>query len=86
LGIQTDQYITHTALGHMEIVQRRDAATLLPVIQVHAAPDTEIHYSEWAAYNRVAVLPNVSTHLAVDDTYHFVDPTAGVHTHTHTKC
>ena len=41
----------------MEIAQRRYAATLLPVIQVHVAPDTEIHCDEWAAYNRVAALP-----------------------------
>ena len=48
-----------------------------------AEADSQTAVDEWAAYNRVAALPNVSTHLVVDDTYHFVDPTAGAHTHTH---
>ena len=50
-----------------------------------AEADSQTAVDEWAAYNRVAALPNVSTHLVVDDTYHFVDPTAGAHTHTHTQ-
>ena len=50
----------------MEIVQRRDAATLLPIIQAHVAPGTVIHSDEWAAYNRVGNLPNVSSHSVVN--------------------
>ena len=46
----------------MEIVQRRDAATLLPVTQAHVAPGTIIHSDEWAAYHQVAQLPHVSSH------------------------
>ena len=49
----------------MEIVQRQDAATLLPIIQAHVAPGTEIHSNEWAAYNSVAGLSNVGTHSVV---------------------
>ena len=70
------------ALGYMEIVPRRDAATLLPIIQAHVAPGTVTHSDVWAAlpYNRVASLPNVSSHRTVNHTYNFVDPTTGVHT------
>ena len=42
----------------MEIVQRRDAATLLPIINSHIAPGTEVWSDDWRAYNEVAALPN----------------------------
>ena len=48
------------ALGYMEVVARRDAATLLPIINAHTAPGTIVHSDEWAAYRSVQNLPNVS--------------------------
>ena len=72
---------SHTpALGYMEVVDRRDAATLLPIIQAHTALGTIIHSEEWSSYRRVASLPNVAAHGAVNHSLHFVDPTTGVHT------
>ena len=72
---------SHTpALGYMEIVARRDAATLLPIIQAHVAPGTEIHSDQWAAYRQVSSLPNVGAHSVVNHTYDFVDPVTGTHT------
>jgi hypothetical protein len=68
------------ALGYMEVVSRRDAATLLPIIMAHTAPGTIIHSDEWAAYRRVQSLPNVAGHGVVNHSRHFVDPTTGVHT------
>ena len=62
------------ALGIMEMVPRRDAATLLPIIQRHVRPGTIIWSDEWAAYRRVQQLPSVSTHN------HSLDPVTGVHT------
>ena len=72
---------SHTpALGYMELVQRRDAATLLPIITAHTAPGTIIHSDEWAAYRRVQGLPTVAAHGVVNHSLHFVEPTTGVHT------
>ena len=68
------------ALGYMEIVQRRDAATLLPIIPAHTAPGTIIHSGEWSAYNQVSSLPTVSSHSTVNHSLHFVDPVTGTHT------
>ena len=74
---------THTpALGYMELVPKRDAATLLPITQQHVLPGTIIWSDEWAAYNRVAVLPGVAGHEVVNHSLHFVDPTTGVNTQT----
>ena len=44
----------HPATGYMEIVTRRDAATLLPIIHNVARPGTIIHSDEWRAYMNVS--------------------------------
>ena len=73
---------SHTpALGYMQVVPSRDAATLLPIIRSHVHPGTIIHSDEWAAYRRVSSIPSVSAHHTVNHSLHFVDPTCGVHTH-----
>ena len=53
------------ALGYMEVVHQRDVATLLPIILAHVAPGTEVHSDQWAAYNQVCSLSNVSTYNTV---------------------
>ena len=64
----------------MEIVQSRDAATLLPIIQAHTAPGTVVQSDEWAAYQHVQQLGNIAVHHTVNHSLHFVDPVSGVHT------
>ena len=77
---------SHTpALGYMEIIPDKSAATLLPIIQAHTAPGTTIHSDEWRAYSRVGTLPPVASHLTVNHSLHFVDPATGVHTQ-HIEC
>ena len=66
----------------MELVPRRDANTLLPIIQAHVQPGTTIYSDEWRAYSQVQRLrlQNVSSHATVNHSLHFVDPSTGVHT------
>ena len=73
--------ISHTpALGYMEVVPRRDAATLLPIIQQHVHPGTVVHSDEWAAYRQVQQLPPVTHHATVNHSLTFIDPITGTHT------
>ena len=67
------------ALGYMEIVQDRQAATLLPIIQQHVQRGTVIHSDQWSSYSQVSTLPNVQQHETVNHSMEFVSPT-GIHT------
>ena len=68
-------------LGFMQIVPDRTAATLLPILQQHVAPGSVVHSDQWASYNQVGNLPNVSAHGTVNHSMEFVSP-SGVHTQT----
>ena len=68
------------ALGVMQVVAQRDAATLLPLVQQYTKRNTEVWSDEWRAYNNVGSLANVSRHQTVNHSLHFKDPVTGVHT------
>ena len=73
--------ISHSpALGYMQSVPRRDASSLLPIIQQHVAPGTIIHSDQWRAYSHVSSQPNVASHHTVNHSIAFVDSVTGVHT------
>ena len=68
-------YDVATKVGFMVPVDRRDAATLLPIIQQYIAPGTTIISDLWAAYNTIGTLGY--QHLTVNHSLNFVDPTTG---------
>lgn len=68
------------ARGYFQVVDRRNTATLLPIIQRCLLPGTEVHSDDWAAYRRLQLLPNVNRHRVVVHAHNFVDPQTGVHT------
>ena len=43
------------------LVERRDAATLLPIINQYIRPVSTIHNDQWLAYNSIAIGPNQCT-------------------------
>lgn len=60
-------------------VPDRTAATLLPLIQSHIRPGTTIVSDLWRAYGGIGNIPGF-THLTVNHSVNFVDPTTGAHT------
>lgn len=63
-------------------VPKRDAATLLPIIQQYIHPGTTIMSDKWAAYNRIDQLPELYEHYTVNHSENFVDSDTGAHTQT----
>lgn len=61
-------------------VEKRNAATLLPIIQQFILPGTIILSDQWAAYNMISSCPDGYEHKTVNHSLHFVDPDTHVHT------
>ena len=60
------------AIGYMEIVEQRNAATLLPIIQSVARPGSIIHSDQWRAYRGIQGMG--FAHKTVIHSVNFVEP------------
>ena len=60
--------------------KKRDAATLLPLINRWILPGSVVYTDEWAAHNGLTAA--AYTHHSANNSIQFVDPATGVHTNT----
>ena len=64
---------------YLQLVRRRNTATLLPIIWQKVSPGTIVHTDQWAAYNGIQRDLGLN-HQTVNHSVNFVDATSGVHT------
>ena len=69
---------TSPAIGYMELVDTRDAETLLPIINSVVEPGSIVHTDEWRAYR--GIMRMGMEHKTVNHSGNFVEPESGVHT------
>ena len=77
LGLFDTQYVP--ARPYLQLVRRRNAATLLPIIQRKVQPGSLVYTDQWAAYRRMQRVLGFN-HQTVNHSVNFVDPVTGVHT------
>ena len=63
-------------------VERRNSATLLPLIRNHIHPGTTIISDCWSAYGGIEAMGELYEHFTVNHSQNFIDPTTGAHTNT----
>lgn len=66
--------------GFLVAVDRRDANTLLPILQQYVLPGSNVVSDLWRAYNTIGNLGY--NHLTVNHSVNFVDPVTLAHTNT----
>lgn len=67
------------AVGYMEVVERRNAETLLPIINRVVRAGSTIHSDEWAAYSSISSRLGFE-HSVVNHSLNFVTPRTLTHT------
>jgi transposase-like protein len=72
---------TQERLLFAEVVQRRDANTLMEVLSRHIAAGSIVHTDLWRGYWQMDTLLNVE-HRTVNHSQNFVNPVDGTHTNT----
>jgi len=65
------------SIGYMEIVEKQDAATLIPIIQKVVLPSSTIHSNEWESYR--SLQSQNYEHKSVNHSITFVDKKTGIH-------
>lgn len=73
---------TRPSRGYYEVVEKRNRATLLPILPKCLQPGSEVHTDDWGAYDNLEQhLPHlVLRHRIVVHADNFVDPATGIHT------
>jgi hypothetical protein len=67
----------------LEVVDRRDASTLIPLIKKYIRPGSKVYSDYWRAYGGIPTLEGYRfEHGTVCHEHHFVDTLTGVHTNT----
>ena len=75
------------ARGYFEVVDRRDAATLYPIISRCVRAGTEVRTDDWASYRNLDQrINNAGVHQVVVHRRNFDDPATGVHTQEMESC
>ena len=77
LGLFDTQYVP--ARPYLQLVGRRNAATLLDITQRQVQPGSIVCTDQWAAYRQMQRRLGLH-HRTVNHSLHFVDPVTGVHT------
>ena len=77
LGLFDTQYVP--ARPYLQLVRRRNEATLLGIIQRQVQPGSILHTDQWAAYRQIQRQLGLN-HRTVNQSLHFIDPVTGVHT------
>jgi transposase-like protein len=72
---------TGNRLMFAEVVEQRDAATLLDVISRHVAAGSIVHTDLWRGYAQLEAQLDFQ-HRTVNHSQHFVNPDDGTHTNT----
>ena len=77
LGLFDTQYTP--ARPYLQLVRRRNGATLLAIIRRKVQLGSIVHTDQWAAYRQLQRRLGLQ-HGSVNHSLHFVDPVTGVHT------